>query len=300
MNYTIDDAQWATAALQLSPGWNMLRTGSPPEYINATQVASMTPLLSSFWNASISWTTMANASTTLSFQGSDIWAYGMSGPEQGQFTATLDGRVVGEYTAHDQTTDHHHLLFSAHGLSSTAHTLRLTNADEGSSLAFDVAYITPLRSSPESASSASATLPPPSATVSAASDLLPTSYTPAQLALLEAEYHFRWNGAAYFTVIFSALVLAFLSAFVAYLATQSCMAKRRKADAARALDEGESHLMTERIRRPRPTTRMLNALKGRKIGTPTQMGAEDGASAVARGSVASFGHKSDEGNPALW
>lgn len=68
-NYTIDDSEWDTPALSLSPGWNMIQLNGDNEYINATQVAAMTPLLGHFWNSSISWATNKGCSNTLSFIG---------------------------------------------------------------------------------------------------------------------------------------------------------------------------------------------------------------------------------------
>lgn len=73
-NYTIDDSQWNTPALSLSPGWNMLRTGSA-EYISAEEVEMMRPLLSGFHNSSYSWNTHAGCSNTLSFVGGSSSPY---------------------------------------------------------------------------------------------------------------------------------------------------------------------------------------------------------------------------------
>lgn len=50
--YTIDDSQWATTALQLSPGWNMLLP-SQVETIDSFEAALMRPLLPLFHNQSI-------------------------------------------------------------------------------------------------------------------------------------------------------------------------------------------------------------------------------------------------------
>ena len=68
-SYTIDDSQWGTSALSLTSGWNMLRQGGALEYINATQAAIMQPLLSNWWNQSISWTTTGGSAVTLNFSG---------------------------------------------------------------------------------------------------------------------------------------------------------------------------------------------------------------------------------------
>jgi hypothetical protein len=80
-NYTIDDSQWATSALALTPGWNMLREGGANEYLNESEVEIMRPLLGEFWNSSLSWTSARGAATTLSFIGESarIAPYGLGG-----------------------------------------------------------------------------------------------------------------------------------------------------------------------------------------------------------------------------
>ncbi len=47
----------------------MLRVGGATEYINQTQVDTITPLLSNFWNQSLSWTTTPGSNVTLTFVG---------------------------------------------------------------------------------------------------------------------------------------------------------------------------------------------------------------------------------------
>lgn len=74
--------------------------------------------------------------------GTDIWAYGIAGEGQGSYSATLDNITIGQYTANARATDYHKLLFAAHGLrDGPLHYLTLSNIDDGSSLAFDVAII---------------------------------------------------------------------------------------------------------------------------------------------------------------
>lgn len=159
-NYTIDDSQWSTPPLTLSAGWNMLRLGGSNEYIDEQGTSLMTPLLPNFWNQSISWTTTADASTTLNFIGrllstdsleaaadtrigTDIWAYGMAGPDQGAYKAVLDGKEVGKYTANSPKANYNSLLFAAHELQDgIVHRLQLVNDQAGASLAFDMALIT--------------------------------------------------------------------------------------------------------------------------------------------------------------
>lgn len=73
--------------------------------------------------------------------GTDIWAYGISGPDQGLFSAAIDNVIIGQYSGYADSTDYHHLLFTAHGLpDGPEHYLTLSSVD-GSSLAFDVAII---------------------------------------------------------------------------------------------------------------------------------------------------------------
>ncbi|EIW73563.1 hypothetical protein TREMEDRAFT_20069, partial [Tremella mesenterica DSM 1558] len=98
-NYTIDDSQWSTPALSLSTGWNMLRNGGANEYINATQVAVMQPLLGNFWNQSVSWTTTQGSEVTMDFVGTDFYAYGPTGPSYGRFSVSLDNITLGTYTS---------------------------------------------------------------------------------------------------------------------------------------------------------------------------------------------------------
>lgn len=75
--------------------------------------------------------------------GTDIYAYGLSGPSQSSYIAQLDNTTVGTYTARAADTDYHHLLFSAHDLQDgVTHQLTLVNAQEGASLAFDYAVVT--------------------------------------------------------------------------------------------------------------------------------------------------------------
>ncbi|AAW42873.2 hypothetical protein CNBD3170 [Cryptococcus deneoformans B-3501A] len=103
--YTVDDSQWSTPALSLSPGWNMLRVNGSDEYINQTEVDSMRPLLEIFWNNSISWTTTLGSWTSIYFNGTSISAFGLAGPNQGKFTAVLDGEAMGSYTAQQDNVD---------------------------------------------------------------------------------------------------------------------------------------------------------------------------------------------------
>jgi hypothetical protein len=104
-----------------------------------------------------------------------------------------------------------------------------------------------------------------------AAQLVPTQYSQAQLASLLSPYHHRWNGAAYFVIIFSGLivlgaVLFGLDIFVGKLYRRS------------SIGEGESYLLgkEKRSKRAVPSTRVINALKAKEISHP--MPSEDGLS----------------------
>ena len=75
-------------------------------------------------------------------KGTDIWAYGMSGPSQGYYTAILNNKTVGQYTAQADDVDYNYLLFAAHDLpDGQTHYLTLMNSEQSTSLAFDMAMI---------------------------------------------------------------------------------------------------------------------------------------------------------------
>jgi hypothetical protein len=75
--------------------------------------------------------------------GTDIYAYGLSGPSQSSYIAQLDNTTIGTYTARTADTEYHHLLFSAHDLQDgVTHELTLVNAQDGASMAFDYAVVT--------------------------------------------------------------------------------------------------------------------------------------------------------------
>ena len=81
--------------------------------------------------------------------GTDIWTYGMAGPNQGPYIAAVDNQTVGQFTAFANQTDYHYLLYAAHDLDpNKTHYLTLTNGQNGTSLAFDVALVTPPGAAP--------------------------------------------------------------------------------------------------------------------------------------------------------
>ncbi|WVO12599.1 hypothetical protein L204_100204 [Cryptococcus depauperatus] len=304
-NYTIDDSQWSTSALSLSPGWNMLRSGGSNEYISETQMAAMMPHLGEFWNSSVSWTTSPGSSTTLSFIGNKIWAYGIAGPDQGSFSASIDNKTIGTYSAQQNSVDYKKLLFQAIDLSDgMPHTLTLTNVGNHS-FAFDYALIQ--STSLWQNSSASVPSTPSAATqatgdAAAGSSLPSTSdsemkaalsrYSPSQLAALSQTYHAKWTGALYFVVILSSLFGAAILAWLIYtlskkwarnprnnvgsegtdsgfrLAGKSKGKSKSKTKGRQVpSDDGHSYLIHE-TKGWKRSTKLLDALKGKKISPP--------------------------------
>jgi hypothetical protein len=113
--------------------------------------------------------------------------------------------------------------------------------------------------------------------------LAPKQYSAAQLASLVEPYRHHWNAAAYFVVAFASIIL--LAALIFGLG-RTCTRYRQKRRVKDNPGEGESYLMRKGRswnRRPRPSTRILNALRGKEISLP--MPSEDGHSeAYRRGS----------------
>ena len=176
------------------------------------------------------------------------------------------------------------------------HRLILTNQEDGASLAFDYAIIqTATGISTTASASASASSTPSSAVAATTSDTATnsTSETSSPLAGLfnqtssdalgglsgsssvqkftkadiesYGSYAFSWNAAAYFTIIVAAIMGVLIIAGILWQ-TMIGMDGRRKQ--ARKASEGESYLITTERKRPRPTTRLLDALKKGKISHP--------------------------------
>jgi len=120
------------------------------------------------------------------------------------------------------------------------------------------------------------------------SKLYPTQYTVQQLSALTVPYKYHWTSAAYFVVVFGSLVVAAFTFLALVLLTRACVDRHRKKDIARTIGDGESYLITERrnglgiARRPRPSTRILEALRGKKISPPLE--SEDGHTGSGAGS----------------
>lgn len=243
----------------------------------------------------------------------------MSGPDQGAYSVLLDDHAMGPYTSKTDSASYDFLLFAAHELEDgPVHRLMIVSEDEGGgSLAFDVAvissevasgmYVRPFRRqdvaadplrNPVVSSLPSSTVPVIATNSSALADNIstidaaapinpvgiPTQYSKAQLASLAHPYHFKWNGAAYFVVVFSSLVTAAFAILCIRFFSRSWIKKRQARAAPTSAASGINHLIPRGLRagqgrKPRPTTRLLEALKGRKIGTP--MPSDDGHSLQA-------------------
>jgi hypothetical protein len=109
-----------------------------------------------------------------------------------------------------------------------------------------------------------------------AKELTPSQYTSQQLASLLLPYRTRWDASLYFVVIFSGIIiltslLFALRLFFAYLW------HRRGGD---TYSDGESYLIRRQRSstgsKPRPSTKILNALRGKDISNP--MPSDDGHS----------------------
>ncbi|WRT67813.1 uncharacterized protein IL334_004787 [Kwoniella shivajii] len=119
----------------------MLRLNGSNEYINQDQLEEYQSILDNFWNGSISWTEQVNSWTELTFIGTDIWLYGISGPSYGKTQAIIDDQSQGEYDQYQNEIDHHRLLYEKHDLRDQEHKLRLINVQQGRRMAFDYAII---------------------------------------------------------------------------------------------------------------------------------------------------------------
>ncbi|KAL7423100.1 hypothetical protein Q5752_002399 [Cryptotrichosporon argae] len=289
-NYTIDDSYWATPSLALSAGWNMLHANGTDESINATQVAVVEPLLPEFWNGSLSWTSTEGASTTLTFTGTDVWAYGPLWPAGGDFTATLDNETLGTYSTYASSATYSAVILAVSGLADTTHTLELANTDDdGAWLAFDVLVVQSVAAFENAttlaaaAESAAASVAAAAAAAAAESSALAASeaaaaaaagmtWTASELELLAVAYVFHWNAAAVLTAAVAALMGVCAVLFAGALVVRRARARsptQRQAEPARAPGAA---------RRNRPATRVLDAIRGRKISAPRSV--SDGSAAT--------------------
>ncbi|KAK8858618.1 hypothetical protein IAR55_002847 [Kwoniella newhampshirensis] len=321
----------------------MLRINGADEYIDQTQVAAMRPLLGQFWNSSISWTTGVNCSTSINFVGTDIWAYGISSPDQGSFLATLDDHTLGTYAMTEtdpQKTDYHHLIFAAHGLEEgQSHTLTLTNQIEGKGLAFDYAVVeskgcvrlllymlittrrsqtldpgTPTKPLDPAVSASLAAAAAAAASASAAQAMLPYHFTPAQLASLTQEYKYHWNGIAQFVLIFSCFILVLCLFFISRTIVHTILERRK--NRKQSLDSlfimypnsskrteknpaggSETYLVHTGEKKLKRTTRLMDALRGKKISPP--LASDNGSITTGEGLRSGQGSRRGSGDSGL-
>ncbi|OWT39936.1 hypothetical protein C362_02432 [Cryptococcus neoformans Bt1] len=260
----------------------MLRVNGSDEYINQTQVDSMRPLLGNFWNNSISWTTTLGSWTSIYFNGTSISAFGLAGPEQGRFTAILDGEPVGSYTAQQDNIDYHNLLYNATNLQD-GYTHNLTFINIGNqSFAFDYAIIeesvySHISDNTAELNSVTTSNPFATATAKATTELSPSfndaaavaaQSSSAQLSALSQQmYHVKWNGAMYFVVIFASIMGAALLLWLSQFILKKRLRKKEREPARRrsdiiAFDESKF----------KRTTKLLEALRGKNISHPTEAG----------------------------
>ena len=98
---------------------------------------------------------------------------------------------------------------------------------------------------------------------------LAKQWTPQQLAALTTQIPFHWNVAAYFTIVVACLAIA----IIAFLSLQHLLRQHRNRAMTRRTNDGSSYLLT---RKPRPSTRIIDALRKGKISRP--VASEDGHS----------------------
>ncbi|GHJ85974.1 hypothetical protein NliqN6_2376 [Naganishia liquefaciens] len=203
--YIIDDSQWATPPLQLSPGWNMLRP-TQLETIDPFEASLMRPLLPLFHNQSISWTRQKGANYTLRFTGTSLSIHGPRGPSGSRCRIILDSQSTSEAVdGYAQVFSPNETLWRMDRLQVGEHVVTVVNEGEGY-MYFDYANVT---SSLDSTPSSSSTVTPQSTTSSSTSLIaLPSApYDPAILQSLAEGYVFKMNGATYFVIILTCTML---------------------------------------------------------------------------------------------
>ncbi|TXT11523.1 uncharacterized protein COLE_01933 [Cutaneotrichosporon oleaginosum] len=126
VNTTIDDTAWANGSVALSPGWNMLEQGKS-NYVNETQYQQELRNADRHFNRSISWTTQPDANIAISFSGSAVWVFGLSGGEAGTFEVRLDNVTQGVFDAAGGPRTYNQTLWHASSLTDGPHTVQLLN-----------------------------------------------------------------------------------------------------------------------------------------------------------------------------
>ncbi|XAO26428.1 hypothetical protein I312_105265 [Cryptococcus bacillisporus CA1280] len=92
----------------------------------------------SFYQNTVSYTSNADASASFTFQGSTIYIFGMTGPEFGCFSISIDSTTIGIYNASTTIETYNTLLFYTTYLNaSKEHKVKITNENDGMLLALD-------------------------------------------------------------------------------------------------------------------------------------------------------------------
>ncbi|RSH92839.1 hypothetical protein EHS25_008285 [Saitozyma podzolica] len=116
VNVTIDNASSAI----VYQGWTSVQGGNNPVEVSSED-----------YDGTLSMTTTAGASATITFVGSAILVYGVTAPSLGPYTSTLDGTST-TYSAANNITAHAVVLFFATALdTANEHTLVLAAGDGG-------------------------------------------------------------------------------------------------------------------------------------------------------------------------
>ncbi|KAG8702611.1 hypothetical protein FRC08_003384 [Ceratobasidium sp. 394] len=93
-------------------------------------------------------TTTYGAAASLTFQGSEVFLYGGTGPNHGQFKVQLDDQQPLELNGTAPMQHPKTELYTASGLAAGSHQLIITNLDDGKVLDIDYAEVVPSRSKP--------------------------------------------------------------------------------------------------------------------------------------------------------
>lgn len=81
------------------------------------------------YNSTVSWTVQPNASTTITFDGSAVWAYGTVGGDAGTFEVVVDGTPRGTFTSSGGPRTYNTTLYHTSNLQDGPHTLQLINTN---------------------------------------------------------------------------------------------------------------------------------------------------------------------------
>lgn len=121
---------------------------------------------------------------------------------------------------------------------------------------------------------------PPASQTSSITQIIPTQYSAEQLASLSQTYHFHWNSATYFVIIFSSLIVLAVSLLSILVIKRTWRDKQNEADMEVGI--GESYLIgndSAKKGKAKPTSKTMAALRGRNISSPMPSQEGQGASA---------------------